>query len=505
MQTKDAASRFNYLDNQRDAMLDRCRIYAKLTLPYVFPDDTYETEQDTLQLARHSIGAQSVNSLANKMMLALFQPSNPFFRLGLTKEAQNSLPKELASNVDQILANGETEAMAVMARGAYRPALFELMKHLIITGNALPVFAKSGTLSVVSLKDYVVQRSPDGTVIEIVVRRDLAYAALDADAKIAYEQLGGREEDPDAVVSLYHWIKKVPGDSGYTVEQWVEDKHLPAKQFDSKVKNYDDLPWQPQVWVLPTGSHYGVGLVEEYYGDLTALNVYAKSQTDGAALAATWRFMLSESSSMRPEDLANSENGDIISGSPNNLALLTAPVAANVAAIASALGDTAQRVGRGFLTMTAITRDAERVTAEEIRTLAAELETGLGGVYARLAVSLQQPMAHFLFKQIQNSLSETQIQPTIITGMEALSRQVELDKMSRFIQDVVQLASLPENILMWLKQEDIYEFMASGRGLDRGKFIRTEAEVQQMQQQEAQQQLAAQMQTQQIPVPEANK
>ena len=132
------------------------------------------------------------------------------------------------------------------------------------------------------------------------------------------------------------------------------------------------------------------------------------------------------------------------------------------------------------------------MTAEEVRLLASELETGLGGVYARMAVSLQVPMANFLFNQMDNSLVGTDIETTIITGMEALSRQVELDKMAQLVSDVSQIAQLPPNILMWFKEEALYDFLAAGRGLERGKFIRTEAEVQQVQQQQAQQQMAMQ-------------
>ncbi|WP_265102931.1 portal protein, partial [Acinetobacter baumannii] len=57
------------------------------------------------------------------------------------------------------------------------------------------------------------------------------------------------------------------------------------------------------------------------------------------------------------------------------------------------------RIGKGFLLSSSIVRDAERVTAEEIRMQANELETSLGGVYSRLAVDFQKPMAYWLTKR----------------------------------------------------------------------------------------------------------
>lgn len=497
MHERTAEDRFNTLDRKRSGLLARCEEYAKITLPYLFPESSYDESNDSLQYSRHSIGAQAVNNLANKMMLALFQPANPFFRLSLTAKAAASIKgTDMEGKVEDSLAEGERSAMREMAKGMYRPALFELMKHLIVTGNGCPVFHKDGTLSIISLRNYVVQRSPDGTLLELVHKRPITLSAVDPAARKAYETAGGSAQEDDDVVHWYHWIKKSPDSDDYTVTQYIDKVRLPT-EYDSKYKSYDDLPYQPQVWVLPTESHYGIGLVEEYHGDLQALNIYAEAQTDGAAMAATWRLLKNPTGEMRVEELANSENGDVIVGRADELTLFTAPVAANVQQISAILSDTARRVGQGFLMMTSVSRDAERVTAEEIRILASELETGLGGVYARMAVSLQLPMAKFLFERIEIPLADTDLETTIITGMEALSRQVELDKMQQLIASVAQIAQLPPQSLVWFKEEALYDFLAAGFGLERGKFVRTSEEVQQIQQQQAQQQLAMQAAMQQ--------
>ena len=61
---------------------------------------------------------------------------------------------------------------------------------------------------------------------------------------------------------------------------------------------------------------------------------------------------------------------------------------------------TTRRLGAAFLLNTAVTRDAERVTAQEIRMQAQELESSLGGVYSRLANELQLPLAKRLLQEI---------------------------------------------------------------------------------------------------------
>lgn len=486
MRETNAQARFQVLDNQRTTLLSRCEDYAKLTLPYLFPDDLYDENSDSLQHSFHSVGAQAVNHLANKIMLALFQPSSPFFRLSLPDSANAELKRAGVEDgmIEEALANGERAAMARMAQGNFRPVQFETIKQLIVVGNALPIFEEDGEVTLLTLRDYVVQRTRRGEVVEIVTREVYKYENLDDDAREAFEKAGGSAQE-DEEVTLYHWITRRKGKKDFVVSQWVNEVRLP-EAFDSKYKSYDRLPWQPQVWVLPSKSHYGVGLVEEYYGDLSSIDLYAESQTDGATLASLWRFLANPAGNARPEDITRSENGDAIPGTSKDIELLTANVGSNLSTVSAMMQDTIQRVGRGFLMLTAVQRDAERVTAQEIRALANELETGLGGVYTRLAVSLQQPMASFLLDQADVEIQGTALEVTVVTGFEALSRQSELEKMSLFIQDVANISQLPPEIRDWLKEEQIYNFLAAGRGLERAKYLRTAAQVEERQSQRSQ-------------------
>ena len=54
-----------------------------------------------------------------------------------------------------------------------------------------------------------------------------------------------------------------------------------------------------------------------------------------------------------------------------------------------------------FLLHTAIQRDAERVTAQEIRYMAEQLETAMGGVYSLLSQEFQLPLVKILMKRMQ--------------------------------------------------------------------------------------------------------
>ena len=152
-----------------------------------------------------------------------------------------------------------------------------------------------------------------------------------------------------------------------------------------------------------------------------------------------------------------------------------------------------RRLGQAFLLGSAITRDAERVTAEEIRQQARELESSLGGVYSTLAEDFQTPLAYIALNEIDFKVDGKRIQPMVVTGMDSLQRDSDADSMLLFIQDLAALAQVPENLAIRMKEDPLVQLLAANRGIDHEQFLRSEKEVQQIQ---AQQMQAQQMQEQ---------
>jgi len=488
---RTAEHRFMALDTKRQAMITRIEHYSGLTLPYIFPPEQYQEGDWELRLDHHSVGAQAVNHLANKIMLGLFQPGFPFFKLEIGQELKAQFEEQgvEAKQIDHSLAKGERAAIKHMAKGGMRPALFEAIKQLIVTGNCLPVFHRKDEFELVGLRDYVLKRSRTGTLLEIVTRSCTTMGELDPEVQKEVATQRGAY-DSEEQVKHYHWISRLPNGE-YTVTQWVGDIMLPPDKYSSKYKSYDTLPWQPQAWTLPSRHNYGVGLVEEYVGELTSITEFAESLSDGAALASVWRFLVNPSSTTRPEDIAEGENGDALSGASGEISVLQAQVGNNMQVVNSIMQESINRFSRGFLLLTSVTRDAERVTATEIRALANELETGLGGVYSRLAGSFQLPLARYLLRGAEVKIEGTQIEPLVITGFDALSRAAELERIQLFIQDVANITSLPPEVSDWLKVGPILRGLAANRHLDADEYVNTEDQVTQSRQ-ARQQALAAQ-------------
>ena len=75
-------SQYNKLELNREVYLERARDCAKLTIPTLFPDKS-NNEATEYRQPYQSVGARGVMNLASKLMLALFPPHAPFFRLSV--------------------------------------------------------------------------------------------------------------------------------------------------------------------------------------------------------------------------------------------------------------------------------------------------------------------------------------------------------------------------------------------------------------------------------------
>ena len=152
-----------------------------------------------------------------------------------------------------------------------------------------------------------------------------------------------------------------------------------------------------------------------------------------------------------------------------------------------------QRLSFVFLISSAVQRNAERVTAEEVRMVARELEDTLGGVYAILTQELQLPLIRQLLAKLMSrgevvQLPDGFIEPTITTGMEALGRGHDFSKYSTFIQ---MLGALPNGIA-FLKIPQLITSLATSIGIDTQGLVKTMEEIQQEQEEAQAQQIGMQ-------------
>src|SRR5262245_58993844 len=109
VQHTTAQSRWEELSGKRRGFISRCELYAMYTLPKICPPDSYDQNSYELSHDFQAVGAQATNNLANKIILALFAPSRPFFRADPDSDTKKLLAelKVTTSDVAQMLALAE--------------------------------------------------------------------------------------------------------------------------------------------------------------------------------------------------------------------------------------------------------------------------------------------------------------------------------------------------------------------------------------------------------------
>lgn len=482
-----AHGRWAQLDNQRNGFLRNCELFASYTLPKICARDNYDQNTEALTQDFQAVGAQATNHLTNKLMLALFAPSRPFFRLdaspsGEAKMAEAGAP---AQEMTMILGKVEQKAVSLVDKRAIRPKLYTAVKHLIITGNVLLALLPNG-IRTIGIKNYVVRRSLSGEVLEIIVRDRVLVDELDGDVQeYAADELKNRE---DRKVCLYRWIKR-NRDGDYIMTQWLDNTRLP-ESFNGKW-SWDDLPYKPLTWDLADEQDYGTGLVEDYSADFAGLSALSKAQIQGAILASEFRWLVNPAGMTKVEDFEGTPNGGAMPGTEGDISLISNSKSSDLQVTISMSAEYINRIGRAFLLGSMLVRDAERVTAEEIRMTANELETALGGGYSRIAVDFQTPLAKWLLAGIKLDIGKD-FEITVVTGLDALSRAGDLDELKLWLADMAAVNNLPPPLLATLKMDKIAKALAAPRRLNVEDYVKTADEI------AAEQQQAMEMQQQQM-------
>lgn len=484
-ETTSCAKRYHKLAADREIYLDRARECAELTLPALITPEGFSSASELYQPFQ-SIGARGVNNLASKLMLLLLPPNSPFFRLAMDTKTKQELDGEgeLRAEIEQGLAGIEREVMGEIEGRALRVNVFEALKHLIVSGNVLVHLPKKGGLRVFPMSSFVVKRDPSGELLEVILEETVSPRALP-------EDIDGVDYTGDEDLKLYTKIYRENSDY-YRVYQEVEGNAVPGSEGRYKK---DLMPWLALRMVHLDGEDYGRSFVEEYLGDLKSLEGLMEALVSSAAASAKLVFMVRPNASVRRTDLAQSQNGDVILGDPNDVKVLQTEKYPDMRVVLETVQRIEDRLSYAFLLNTAIQRNAERVTAEEIRFMAQELESALGGVYSILSQEMQLPVVNILMNRMSASkkipkLPKGTVTPVIVTGVEALGRGNDLNKLRTYIQDLVQLAQVSPETIQRINFGDLVARLATGHGIDTIGLIKTEQELQaEMQaQQEAQQQ-----------------
>ena len=474
---------------QLKSMWEDC---SALTLPYIFPTSDL-TEGDILPTPFNSLGPSAVNALAAKLLLALLPPSGPFFRLlpdpaivaELEPEAQTQLDKELSDLEQQVVEHINLQGLRV--------PLYEALKLLVVTGNAMLYKTPIG-IKVFSPHQYVVKRDFVGNLTEIIIKETMSFVSLPDKVQKQLEEEEATEEEVDGTiiklkeVDVYTRCTKI-GSNKYLTWQEIKDVIL-----DGSIKTYneDSLPYIALRWSTVNNEDYGRGLVEQYIGDLRSLEGLTQTIVEGSGIAAQFIFGLRPGSTLNVEDLNNAQNGEFVLGDlEREVSVLQVNKGPDLQVPMQMIQEIQGRLSQAFLMVQGNIRQSERTTATEVRATVNELESTLGGVYTVLASDLQKPLVTLILKEIAAPVLKIS-EVSITTGVGAISRERDYQNLNTMVQAVSQFG--PEAAQQYLKMGAYFSKLATSLGMDASGIVKTDEEIKAEQQAAMEQQMAMQQQ-----------
>ena len=449
--------RYKAFDTRRNAKMKRSREYAKLTIPGLLPDQSIGGD-DSLPVPYSSMPAEGITALSARMVSVLYPLNNvPFFELGLDDELE--IEGEDTTDESAVLTRIAKRAMQQLQPTNLRSALYVVQQHLQVVGDVLLFQKDNYDFQVFRLDQYVVRRTPDGDWREIIVQEWVDPEYLPDDVrdfphkKVEDSNSGvGPDKDLEAIYTQIKWNAE---EKRYDVKREFREKTFDDDTF------YEVSPYFPLRWVAVAGEDYGRSLIEDAHGDVRMLDMLRKALVDGSIMNATAFWGINPGGITEMRDFDNAVNGMAISAVEGDIFAIQATNQAQVATTLAAIDALETRLGRRFLMESVVQPQGERVTAIQIRRIAAELEQVLGGALSIQSRDILIPMIRrTLYKMAVDEIITVAMAPfladpasilklNVKAGLEVLQREALNEKLLQIAQVVSQLPPEAQATLIW--------------------------------------------------------
>jgi hypothetical protein len=377
----------------------------------------------------------------------------------------------------------------------------------VVAGNVLLHFPEDGGMRVFRMNRYVVKRDATGKPTVIILKETMDRDALPDNVReivdmqkphIAKMDQNGTDRGNE--IDLYTCIKLMEGGESYEVEQEVCGVPIP----DSKGSYPADAPeFVAMRMARVDGEDYARGLIEEYIGDIQTHDGLQRSILNGAVASAEVKFLVDPASDIDLRELAESDTGTYLKGRASDVTAFQTQKSGDLQVAMSVRDNIAKSLGFAFLLNSAVQRTGDRVTAEEIRQVSNELETSFGGIFSQMQSEFQRPLvARYELLAVKRGAlpalpklpgGKKVVEPVVITGLDAIGRSQELDKIEAMLQYVGQLAQFDPMAAKMLNTEEVLVRLMTALGIKREGLVRNSDDVAAEQQQEQQQMMQQDM------------
>ncbi|QIG74630.1 head-to-tail joining protein [Rhizobium phage RHph_I20] len=496
--------KYSELETFRDPYLQAARDNAALTIPALIPpeDNGVKRVRKTIRQPDDSTGSRGVNNLASKLLIALLPTNAPIFRMVINdftvkNQLNAAVGAEGTSEVQKALSQIERAGMQEVDATGVRGPAYVMLQHLLVAGNyLLYVDPKDGGARGWPLHSYVVERDRMGNMLKIIIKEDMAFVALSPELQEAVAAKAGKtldeyKKDGSREVCVFTGVERI-GSDRYRVWQEVADIHVAGS--DGQYTG-DTLPYMPLRLITVDGEDYGRAYVSDLYGDLFNANELRRATVAWSKAASKVVYLVKPNATTKPLVLTKAKSGDFVQGNKDDITVLTIEKTQDFNVASTVYADIKKSLEIAFLLNSAVQRDAERVSAEEVRAVIEEINTGLGGMQSLLSNEFQLPFVKLLIARMERRkmfrLPKGMVKPTIVTGLAALGRSQDLQNLVQALNALAVLNTVPPEFRGRIKPMDFINRVFSAAGVDPDGLIMDDQTYQDFQQQQMMQQLAA--------------
>lgn len=484
---------FSELSN--DKPKDRMIQCASYTMPYLYLDGN-DTGNSALPRERvQSFGAKLANNIIGKFSMAVLPPANYFYKLEAKEEAVQAIiastkdgvnPQEnenaVKRQVDLAVAKLEDDIFKEVNRMNIRASFYKAMRNAVVLGEGLIEIISETESKVHSVKNYVHKSDSVGNIIQIVIKESISPLALPDGIEATTEQLEAGKD-----IDLYTIFEKREDGKYYLYQDIGGEIVGEEKSYAEVTDRFIYVPFN-----RVDGEEYARGLVEEYLGDFVSLNKNIQLIDEVGVLSARTIFMVNPNGVTNYDDYADADNGDVIYGQEQDISTSKTNKNSDMQITVNRNDQLRRDLAEAFLMGSASVRNADRVTKAEIEMIAKELEASFGGIYTNIAKLVQLPIVKTAINNLKVEIGKD-ISINILSGLDALGRSAENQKMREMLGDVALVAQATGDTNLasdYLDVSNILNTIAENSGVANKNLIRSQEEVDKIVGQRNQQQLS---------------
>ena len=444
---------------------DRAQAISEVSLPYVFRAEGSDGGSELFKSVSQSFNGRQVNNLKAKMGMALLPPATSSFRLKPDAQAMvdlfqgneaavETIRQQLSLNTDAI--NSEIENQQI------RSSLFDMLLQQIVVGSVIVEKNDRKGITIFPLRSFVVNLDSQGEPLAMCIVEKL---------KMLPE--GITPKDVKDEYDLYTLLALDKDTNKWIMKQDIDGEAVGKEQ---TFADYDKLPFRYFGWNWLQGDAYHRPFAEDYYPDMEQVDKLAKLNTEGSVIAAKTVIMVNQRGGRtRKSDLVNAANGGVIDGSAEDVTAFQLNKNFDFQVSNEREATLKKELMANFLDTGSVQRDAERVTAEEIRVMAQQLEAStLAGVYSKMALKWSKWIVLKVMDELKIKFDAVDV--AVLTGLDSLGRSQEAQKQDGFMQRITQL-----QLNHWIKESEIIQRYAAYDGINTVGLLKTSDEVKQEQ------------------------